>query len=102
MSVNLYWERAVRFLAAEDDAIHVGQPVDAELDIGLAYAEGKEIKVDSFASTSLLDLASSPTGKILTVKTLLPPLDKTEVPDVRCIGLNYRKHADEAGASWLC
>ena len=65
MSVNLYWERAVRFLAAEDDSIHVGQPVDSELDIGLAYADGQEIKVDTFAGTSLLDLAASPTGKIV-------------------------------------
>ena len=38
----------------------------------------------------------APTGKIETVGRLLSPLAESEVGTIRCIGLNYAQHAQEA------
>lgn len=38
------WSRLVRFQDASGD-VHLGQPVDAKQDVGLAVAEGKTVEV---------------------------------------------------------
>lgn len=43
----------------------------------------------------MLSLDARPTSTTLQIFKLLPPLAKSEVGTVRCIGLNYRKHAKE-------
>lgn len=42
---------------------------------------------------SALDPSAQVTNKILTVKSLLPPLTREEIGVVRCLGLNYADHA---------
>ncbi|KAF1956838.1 fumarylacetoacetate hydrolase [Byssothecium circinans] len=93
------WDRLIRFIAKEDQAEHIGQPVDASLDIGAALASNREVKVHLYTGTSILDLSTQPTETTLTIATLLPPLAKTEVGTIRCIGLNYRKYAKEMNLS---
>ncbi|KAF2641552.1 fumarylacetoacetate hydrolase [Massarina eburnea CBS 473.64] len=89
------WDRLVRFIAKEDQAEHVGQPIDASLDIGAALASGQEVKIHAYTGTSILSQDIQPTETILSIATLLPPLSKIEAGTIRCIGLNYRKHAKE-------
>jgi 2-keto-4-pentenoate hydratase/2-oxohepta-3-ene-1,7-dioic acid hydratase in catechol pathway len=53
------------------------------------------VEVRKFTGSSVLDTGTQPTATTLTIKQLLPPLSKNEVGTIRCIGLNYRKHAKE-------
>ena len=39
------WTHLIRFVAHEDDQIHLGQLLDTSIDAGFASVEGKEIKV---------------------------------------------------------
>jgi 2-keto-4-pentenoate hydratase/2-oxohepta-3-ene-1,7-dioic acid hydratase in catechol pathway len=41
-----------------------------------------------------------PEGRTATVKKILSPLAPTDLGDILCIGLNYRKHADESNMSY--
>ena len=85
----------MRFVATEDHQEHIGEPIDAQLDVGAALASGSQVQVRAFEASSVLAVDARPTSTILTIATLLPPLSKREVGTIRCIGLNYRKHAKE-------
>lgn len=65
----------------------IGQPADKDLDVGAAILAGKEVKVETYTGTSVLD-PGTPTGKTETVGKLLSPLAESEVGTIRCIGLN--------------
>ncbi|KAG6825872.1 hypothetical protein H0H93_016991, partial [Arthromyces matolae] len=62
---------------------------------GLAAYQRKGIKAFEILG-SPLDPAAQVTSKVLTVKTLLTPLSREQVKVVRCLGLNYSDHAEEA------
>jgi len=85
----------IRFVAAETAMVHVGQPIDPNLDIGLAYHEKTPIKAHEIVG-SALDPSAQVSKTVLTVKELLAPLSRDEVGLVRCLGLNYADHAAEA------
>ncbi|KAJ6196190.1 fumarylacetoacetate hydrolase [Bipolaris maydis] len=89
------WTRLIRFVAEEDNFEHLGEPLDANIDVGAALAFGEKVQARVFTETSVLSLQNKPTSTVLTVLRLLPPLSKSEVGTIRCIGLNYRKHAKE-------
>jgi len=89
------WNRLIRFVAVETSRVHIGQPVDPNIDVGLAAHHGKVIKAREIVG-SALDPAAQVTNNILTVKALLSPLSAREVGIVRCLGLNYSDHAEEA------
>ncbi|KAI6011827.1 hypothetical protein EDC04DRAFT_2958243 [Pisolithus marmoratus] len=93
--VRTQWTRFIRFVAAETAQVHVGQPVDPTLDIGLAAWSKQDIQAYEI-SGSALDPAAQLTSTILTVKELLCPLSREQVKTVRCLGLNYSDHAAEA------
>ncbi|KAI0775407.1 fumarylacetoacetate hydrolase [Irpex lacteus] len=89
------WTRLIRFVAAETSLIHIGEPVDRHLDVGLAFAKNQTIKAYEIFG-SALDTNARVTNRVLTVKHLLSPLTREEVGVVRCLGLNYADHAAEA------
>jgi len=89
------WSRLIRFVAAETSEIHIGEPVDATIDVGLALSERKTVKAHEIVG-SALDPAAQVTNNILTVKQLLSPLSREQIGPVRCLGLNYADHAKEA------
>jgi len=94
--IKTAWTRLIRFVAAETSMVHIGEPVDASLDIGLAYHQKKRIQAHEIIG-SALDPSAQVSKTVLTVKELLAPLDRDEVKLVRCLGLNYSDHAKEAG-----
>ncbi|PSR81035.1 hypothetical protein PHLCEN_2v6566 [Hermanssonia centrifuga] len=89
------WTRLIRFVAAETAQIHIGEPIDPELDVGLAFHKEQAIKAYEIFG-SALDPAAQVTKNVLTVKQLLPPLSREQIGVVRCLGLNYADHAAEA------
>ncbi|GAA5839037.1 hypothetical protein JCM11251_007858 [Rhodosporidiobolus azoricus] len=94
-AVSPSWGRLVRFRPSSGSSALIGEPVDAQLDVGRAAYEGKEVEVDVYEGGSVLQPGAK-TGRRETVKELLSPLAENEVGTIRCIGLNYRAHAIEA------
>ncbi|KAJ3841868.1 fumarylacetoacetate hydrolase [Lentinula raphanica] len=92
--ISTQWTRLIRFVALETSRVHIGEPVDANLDVGVAAHQGTPIKAYEIIG-SALDPAAQVTRKILTVKSLLSPLTRNEIGFVRCLGLNYSDHAEE-------
>ncbi|KDR84144.1 hypothetical protein GALMADRAFT_236818 [Galerina marginata CBS 339.88] len=93
--IRTQWSRLIRFVAAETSRVHIGQPVDAGLDVGLAAFKGTPIKAFEIIG-SALDPAAHVSNNVLTVSKLLSPLSNDEIKVVRCLGLNYSDHAAEA------
>jgi len=91
------WTRLIRFTARETGGkkVHIGEPVDAQLDVGLALVEGKRVQAYEISGTSALDYRATVTKNVLTVLTLLAPIDPKEVGVARFLGLNYSDHAKE-------
>ncbi|KAL3455431.1 hypothetical protein BJX64DRAFT_295059 [Aspergillus heterothallicus] len=87
------WTHLVRFLAVEDNHIHLGQVIDTTRDIGRDSVEGKEISVYEIEGT-IFD--GRVTDRILHVRQLLEPVTREQCSYIRCLGLNYLEHAKEA------
>ncbi|KAJ5214226.1 hypothetical protein N7449_001395 [Penicillium cf. viridicatum] len=90
------WTHLVRFIAAEDSQVHLGQLVDTTRDVGRDSVDGVEIAVKAIEGT-IFD--GRVTNEILHVKQplqLLAPVTQEQCSYIRCLGLNYIDHAQEA------
>lgn len=76
-----------RFISRSSKSILIGQPTNRTLDVGAATLAGKDVEVEVYSGTSVLN-PGSPTGKTELVGRLLSPLAESEVGTIRCIGLN--------------
>lgn len=86
------WERLIRFVATDGRVLY-GEPIlpFPGFDLGDTTAETKlQVKL---ISGDIYDEASQVTGEIATVKQLLGPLAREDVPILRCVGLNYHTHS---------
>ncbi|GAA6025403.1 hypothetical protein JCM11491_005609 [Sporobolomyces phaffii] len=88
------WSRLVRFVSGSDPTPLIGEPLDSQQDVGLAAFRGEQVQVNVFGGKSILNPGEK-TGQTALVAKLLSPLAEEEVGTIRCIGLNYRKHAEE-------
>ncbi|KAK4204845.1 hypothetical protein QBC40DRAFT_190883 [Triangularia verruculosa] len=90
------FERLVRFVPKGDTSkVLIGEPVDSSVDVGLAVYKGEEVQVMVYSGSSVLD-AGSPTGETAVIGQILSPVTANEAGTIRCIGLNYKRHAEEA------
>ncbi|KAF2759567.1 homoprotocatechuate catabolism bifunctional isomerase/decarboxylase [Pseudovirgaria hyperparasitica] len=91
------WQRLLRFHPRSDRSkTLIGQPFDAERDIGLAVSKNEVVQVRIWSGSSVLSPGQETTEEAV-VGQLLSPLAQEEVGTIRCIGLNYKQHAEEAG-----
>jgi hypothetical protein len=83
------FSRLVRFVPRSDaNAVLVGEPVNQELDIGLALRKGEQdVKVRVFDGTSALNPGAL-SDRVESIERILSPLSQQEVGTIRCIGLN--------------
>lgn len=82
------FSRLVRFVPASDSStVLIGEPVDANVDVGAATRKGEEVEVRVFSGSSALKPGSL-TDKVEKIARLLSPLAQEEVGTIRCIGLN--------------
>ncbi|CAK7229018.1 hypothetical protein SCUCBS95973_007075 [Sporothrix curviconia] len=96
MSAALF-KRLVRFVPKGNPAATlIGEPADASVDVGMAVRQGQAVQVNVFGGASVL-APGAPTGAVATIERLLSPLAPAEVGTIRCIGLNYKQHAQEVG-----
>lgn len=86
----------VRFVPKGKSSPVIGEPADPEVDVGAAVRKGEEVKVKLFSGTSALDPGFL-TDQVEVVDRVLSPLTADEVGTIRCIGLNYKGHAQEVG-----
>ncbi|KAK0388086.1 hypothetical protein NLU13_4330 [Sarocladium strictum] len=93
------WGRFVRFIAEDGNRELCGEPVDADIDVGLALAAKHEIKVKVLSASSALDTRAQFTGEVATISKLLSPLSARDIGTIRCVGLNFKDHAAELGVS---
>lgn len=88
------WTHLIRFIAEEDGQIHLGQVDVAQYpDVGLAMMNGEKVTA-KLISGSAFD--GTVTDRAMHVARLLSPLSMDAVPVIRCLGLNYKDHAEEA------
>ncbi|KAL6245942.1 hypothetical protein RBB50_007095 [Rhinocladiella similis] len=83
----------IRFIANEDNRVHLGQLVDTSRDVGLDTFEGK--KVEAYLINGSI-FTPEVTSIVYTVKQLLSPVSTEDCNYIRCLGLNYKDHANEA------
>ncbi|KAJ2996956.1 hypothetical protein NUW58_g808 [Xylaria curta] len=101
------WTHLIRFIAKEDQQVHLGQVVDTSRDVGKDSVDGVEIKA-YLVRGSIFDGKIIP-GVVYTVERaidmrtnenriqLLSPISPAECNYIRCLGLNYKDHAQEGG-----
>lgn len=96
-NMTLAWKRLIRFEAI-DGRILRGEPLlpeDKDIDLGF-ITETDQLRARILEGDDIYDT----TGKtVLTkntaqVKRVLSPLAQSDVPILRCVGLNYAKHSE--------
>ena len=85
------WSRLIRFTST-DNRILYGEPIlpSEDFDLG-STTEATGLKARVIVGDDLYDTtgATKVTDEVVTVKKLLGPLKQSDVPILRCIGLNY-------------
>ena len=93
--MKVAWTRLIRFVATDGRTVR-GEPVmpSEDFDLGTVTEstrlQAKIITGDPYSSSCRV------TPELATVKRLLGPLGQSDVPILRCVGLNYAKHIREA------
>jgi len=94
--MSLPWKRLIRFEAV-DGRILRGEPVlpeDKEIDIGFV-TEADQLEAKVLVGDDIYDLTGKTklSAETVLVKKILSPLAQSDVPILRCVGLNYAKHS---------
>ncbi|KAH7141727.1 hypothetical protein EDB81DRAFT_691224 [Dactylonectria macrodidyma] len=96
--MKVAWERLIRFVATDGRVLR-GEPIlpSPDFDLGDTTAS-TQLLARVVQADDLYDTAgrTKVTDEIVTVKRLLGPLTSSDVPVIRCIGLNYAAHIREA------
>ncbi|KAJ2981805.1 hypothetical protein NQ176_g1804 [Zarea fungicola] len=83
------FQRLIRFLA-QDSQIYYGSPIMASHTSDIALAKTAHIITgDIFSSYTI-------TTRVAQIVRLLSPIAPSQIRTVRCLGLNYARHAHEA------
>ena len=69
---------------------------DGDLRLGHDLGDGTADVIDATEALALVQRPAATTGRIEPIAARLTPLDPA---DIFCIGLNYRRHAEETGAA---
>lgn len=93
---SVSWSRLIRFNPAGSQQVFYGEPIANDYsDIGSLADRGlltaRVLQVDSEGP---LSPNARLTSEALTVAKLLGPLDRSSCTDIKCIGLNYKKHSE--------
>jgi hypothetical protein len=89
------WQRLIRFVATDGRKLR-GKPIlpHHNFDLGTTTASTK-LQAKIIVGDDIYDTTGKTkvTEEIVTVKELLGPLAREDVPILRCVGLNYAKHS---------
>jgi len=93
--MKVAWDRAIRFVATDGRTL-LGQPVLPHKDFDLGHtSESDKLQAKVIVGDDLFDTTGKTVVKdeTVTVKKILGPLTPSDVPIIRCVGLNYAKHS---------
>ncbi|KAF3023428.1 hypothetical protein E8E15_009430 [Penicillium rubens] len=96
--MRVAWQRFIRFQAA-DGRILQGEPILSKPDLDLGYVTEKDrLQARVIVGDDILDETgvTRVSDEIVTVRRILSPLAPSDVPTIRCVGLNYLKHIQQA------
>jgi hypothetical protein len=99
--MKVAWDRLIRFVAT-DGRILYGEPILVSPDVDLGdTTENTGLQAKVIQGDDLYDTSGSTkvTDEVVTVKKLLGPLAPSDVPILRCVGLNYATHSQFAPPS---
>jgi hypothetical protein len=102
--MKVTWQRLIRFVST-DDKILYGQPILPSPDFDLGQVtERDQLKANIIEGDDIYDTSGKTrvSNEVATVKRILGPLAESDVPIVRCIGLNYAKHSTHNIPITLC
>lgn len=94
--MSLPWKRLIRFRAL-DGRILRGEPIlpaDEEVDLGLT-TNANQLQARVISGSDIYDVTGTTqvTGEVVTMEQILSPLAQSDIPILRCVGLNYAKHS---------
>lgn len=94
--MDLPWKRLIRFEAV-DGRILRGEPVlpaDKRVDLGFV-TEADQLEANVLVGDDIYDTTGKTklTSDKVVIKKILSPLAQSDVPILRCVGLNYAKHS---------
>lgn len=89
------WSRLIRFTSSDVEGVQYGEPVASDyVDIGKLADDGKlRAKIIAFDRTGPLSETARVTDREVSVNNLLGPLGLDTCTDIKCIGLNYKRHS---------
>jgi hypothetical protein len=98
-NMTLAWKRLIRFEAV-DGRILRGEPVlpaDKDIDLGF-ITEADKLQARILEGEDIYDTTGKTvlTEQTAQVKRVLSPLAQSDVPILRCVGLNYAKHSESS------
>lgn len=98
--MQVRWSRLIRFLATDGRVLR-GEPIlpFADFDLG-NVTEEHELKAKIIVGDDIFGDGARVSEEVAIVKELLGPLTPSDVPTIRCIGLNYRKHSAYFYLAW--
>jgi 2-keto-4-pentenoate hydratase/2-oxohepta-3-ene-1,7-dioic acid hydratase in catechol pathway len=100
MFISVPWTRLIRFKALETEQIHIGEPVEQQLDVGLALKNQQTVRARELLASSILDTSAAFCERVLTVVELVCPLRaRHDTLGIYCYGINYKAHAEEANVT---
>lgn len=89
------WQRLIRFIAKDGRTLY-GEPImpSPGFDLGITTAE-TNLQAKVLSGSDLYDTTGNTivTEEVVAVEKLLGPLAQSDVPILRCVGLNYAKHS---------
>ncbi|TVY91549.1 Uncharacterized protein LAWI1_G001223 [Lachnellula willkommii] len=92
------WNRLIRFVATDGRVLR-GEPIlpKSDFDVG-STTEATKLTAKLIVGDDPWDTTGKTkvSEEVVTVKRLLGPLAREDVPILRCVGLNYAKHIKEA------
>ncbi|KAJ6178947.1 hypothetical protein N7519_009408 [Penicillium mononematosum] len=93
--MRVAWQRLIRFHAV-DGRILQGDPILCKPDLDLGYVTEKDkLQARVIVGDEIFDETgvTRVSDEIVTVRRILSPLAPSDVPTIRCVGLNYLKHS---------
>lgn len=100
--MKLAWQRLIRFVATDGRVLR-GEPILPAVDFDLGNTtEETKLQAKVIEGKDLYDTTGETrvTDEIVTVKKLLGPLAPSDVPILRCVGLNYLTHSKSLPGSY--
>ena len=85
------WTRLIKF--ESEGAIHYGEPVITDSKDLVSQLESGKLCANVYPGDSFHSLSTSSSER-KKVDRILSLLDPRDVPIIKCVGLNYRKHSE--------